>query len=285
VTRTIRLLLLCSTLFALPALAFQPSAKYAADPNALGLKFNDVSFRSSRDSVLLHGWWFAGRDTAPIVVVCPSETGNMADKLWSVREWVARGFSVLAFDLRDTGPASAGDVDSLHEVVFSSRWVNDSEGALRFAREKSNGRPVVAWGQDMGGALAFAAAGRQRGNADAIAIEGLFRTSQEQLLWLGLSQDPAVVLRHRILVHPPDEPASMATRMRTQVFAVVAGKDEVTPPAVTQQLLSRVPAARETWLVPDGGHVHLERTPGYFDRVADGLRRALARERNRWRPR
>jgi hypothetical protein len=278
-------LLLCTTFIALPALAFQPSKKYASDPRTLGLPFTDVSFRSTRDSVMLHGWWFAGRDSSPIVVMCPSETGNMADKLASVQEWVARGFSVMAFDLRDTGPASAGDVDSLHEVVFSSRWVDDTEGALHFARGRANGRSVVAWGQDVGGVLAFAAAGRQHGNADAIAIEGLFHTSQEQLMWLGLWQDPAVVRRHRILVYPPDEPISVAGRLRTPVFAVLAGKDEVLPLAATQKVLARVPAFRETWMVPDGGHAHLERTPGYFDHVAGGLQRALARERQRWRPR
>ena len=284
VKRTLLGLFVGVLLVAVPALAFQPSTKYATDPRSLGLTFTDVSFRSTRDSVTLHGWWFAGRDTTPIVVVSPSENGNMADKLGSVLEWVRRGFSVLAFDLRDTGPASGGDADSLREVIFSSRWVNDLEGALHFARDQSKGRPVVAWGQDMGGALAFSAAGRMRGNADAIAIEGLFRTSQDQLMWIGLSQDPGVVVRHRILVSPPDEPVSMAGRMRTPVFAVVAGKDDVTPPAVTQQILARVPAPHETWLVPDGVHEHLERTPGYYDKVADGISRALARERSRWRP-
>lgn len=275
--QAVRPLLLGVLLFAAPALAFQPSTKYVADPRVLGMKFADVSFKSTRDSVTVHGWWFACRDSSPVLVVCPSETGNMADKLPSAQEWLKRGFTVLLFDLRDTGPASGGDVDSLHEVLFSSRWVNDAEGAMHYARANAAGRPVLAWGQDMGGAIAFSAAGRMHDNADAIAVEGLFRTSQEQLMWLGMSQDPAVVLRHRILVAPADEPVSVAGRLRAPVFAVVAGKDEVTPPDVTRQVLTRVPVARETWLVPEGGHEHLERTAGYFDRLADGLRRLLAR--------
>ena len=283
--RAARWIVLGAVLLATPVFAFKPSAKYAADPRSLGIQYKDVSFKSTRDSVTVHGWWFAGRDSSPILVVCPSETGNMADKLPSVREWVARGFSVLAFDLRDSGPASAGDVDSLHDVVFASSWVNDTEGALQFARSRAGGRAVTAWGQDLGGALAFSAAGRQRGNVDAIAIEGLFRTSQEQLLWLGTSQDPSVVTRHRIMVNAADEPASVAAHMRASIFAVLAGKDEVTPPAVTQLLVARVPAIRETWSIPDAGHLHVERTPGYFDRVADALKRAITREQARWHPR
>ncbi len=270
--------LLCILLLLLsaPAIAFQPSRRYAADPRSLGLPVTDVQFASARDSVPLHGWWFAANDSAPVLVVCPSETGNMADKLPSVREWVRRGFTVMTFDLRDSGPASA-ETDTLRDVVFASRWVNDTEGALQYARRRAAGRPVVAWGQDLGGALAFSAAGRARGNADAIATEGLFRTSQEQLLWLGTSQDPTVVLRHRILVREPDEPASVAARMRTPCFVVIAGKDEVTPPDVTRQVVARVPGGCETWLLPAAGHAHLEATPGYYDRVAQALRRGLAR--------
>ncbi len=282
---SLALLALALALAAGPAQALRPSARYAVEPRALGIPYHDIDFRAARDSVPLHGWWFPGADTSLVLVVVPGETGNMADKLASVREWVARGFTVMTFDLRDSGPASTGDVDSLHDVVYASRWVNDTEGALGFARSRAGGRGVVAWGQDMGGVLAFAAAARRRDNADAIAVEGLFRTSQEQLLWLGTSQDPAVVLRHRIMVAPADEPISLATRLRTPVFAVIAGKDEVTPPDVTQQVLARAPTARETWLLPAAGHAHLEATPGYYDRVAAGLRRAVTRERSRWRPR
>jgi alpha-beta hydrolase superfamily lysophospholipase len=272
-------------LTAVPSLAFQPSTRYAVDPRALGISYTDVQFPSSRDTVLLHGWWFAGRDSAPVLVVCPSENGNMADKLPSVREWVRLGYNVLAFDLRDSGPASVEDTDTLRQVVFSSRWVNDTEGALWFARSRAGGRPVAAWGQDLGGVLAFVASGRAKGNADAIATEGLFRTSQEQLLWLGASQDPELVRRHRILVYSPDEPVSVAARQRAPMVVVLAGKDEVTPQVVTRQLIAMVPAACETWVLPDAGHEHAERTPGYFDHVGDAIKRALQRGRRRIGPR
>jgi len=266
-------------LTAVPAFAFKPSARYAVQPPALGLAFQDVTFHSARDSVTLHGWWFTGGDSMPAVVICPSENGNMGDKLVFVREWVARGFSVLTFDLRDTGPAASTDADTLKDVVFASRWVNDTEGALRYARTRAGNRGVGAWGQELGSVLAFVAAGRQRGNADAIAVEGLFRTSQEQIEWLGTSQDPDLVVRLRFMVQTPDEPISVAGRLRTPVFAVIAGKDDVTPPDITQQVVARAPGGKETWLIPDGGHTHLELTPGYFDRVAAGLKRAIARSR------
>jgi alpha-beta hydrolase superfamily lysophospholipase len=266
-----------------PAHALVRSNKYASNPRSLGIAFSDVRFRSSRDSVDLHGWWFPGQDSSPVLVVVPGEKGNMADKLPSVREWVRRGYSVLTFDLRDNGPGSADDADSLRDVIFSSRWVNDTEGALWYARSRAAGRPVVAWGQDMGGVLVFVAAARARGNVDAIATEGLFRTSQEQLYWLGTSQDDALVRRHRILVYPPDEPASIARGLHTPLLVVVAGKDEVTPPEATKRVLSAVHGVSETWVLPDAGHAHLEQTPGYFDHVADSFKRAVSLRRPAFR--
>ncbi len=260
-----------------PAFAVRPSTRFAADPRSTGVAYTDVSFPSSRDSVPLHGWWFAPADSAPVVVVCPTSTGNMADRLGSVREWARRGYRVLAFDLREFGPAGPGPVDSLDRLVFASRWVNDTEGALIWARSQAQGRPVIAWGQDLGSALAIAAAARNKGNADALVLEGVFRTSQEQLLWLGTSQDPQTVRDHRRLVYPIDEPLSAAGRLRLPVFAVLAGKDELTPPDPTRQVIQRIMGPRELWPLPDAKHDNVAATPGYFDRITTWLGRTFAR--------
>ncbi len=273
--RTFAAALVLMILAATPALAVRPSARFAADPSSTGVPFTDVGFPSSRDSVPVHGWWFAPADSAPVVVVCPTSTGNMADRLASVREWTRRGYRVLAFDLRDFGPAGPGPTDSLERLVYASRWVNDTEGALRFARSRAQGRPVIAWGQDLGSALAIAATARVKGNADALVIEGVFRTSQEQLLWLGTSQDPQTVRDHRRLVYPIDEPLSAASRLRVPVFAILAGKDEVTPVETTKQVVQHIMGVREFWLLPDAKHDKVALTPGYFDRVTDWLKRTL----------
>lgn len=261
---------------AVPARAMRASDKYVTTPRALGLAFEDVEFRSAADSVYLHGWWFAGPQGAPVVVVCPGGDGNMSNKLTSVREWQRLGFAVMTFDLRDTGPASAGAADSLERLVFASRWVNDTQGAFACARARAGGAPVVAWGQDLGGPLAISALARVRGGVDAIATEGLFRTSLEQIAWIGTSQDPEVEKAHRVRVYTADEPVSAAWRVRVPVFAVLAGKDDVTPVDRTQQVLAHVSGPRETWLVADGGHDQLERTPGYFEKLAAWYRRVLA---------
>ena len=252
--------------------AVQPSEKYASEPASLGLVFESVHFPSLRDSVQVQGWWFPAAAPGPVVVLFPRGRGNMADLLPSVPEFARRGFAVLTFDPRDFGPGGAGDTDSLREVIFASRWVDDGEVAIGFARTRAAGQPVFAWGQDLGASLAVAVAGRQRGMIDGIAIEGVFRTTYDQLGWLGLSQDPSLIRRHRVLVDQRDEPFSAASRARVPIFAVLAGKDEVTPPQTTELVLLANGTSVTRWPLPAAAHEGTERTPGYYDRIIEWMR-------------
>lgn len=261
---------------AAPAFAVAPGAKHAQDPKRTGLPYESVAFRSTRDSVELEGWWFGNAPGSPVFVLCPRGSGTMADLLPSVRELSQRGFSVLTFDYRDFGPGSAGETDSLRTIIFASRWVNDAEGALQFARRKSGGRFVFTWGQDLGSAVAVAAAARAKSNADGVACEGLFRTAQEQIRWNGTSNDPETQRRHRVLVDGSDEPVSAVSMLQVPLWVVYAGKDDVTPPTVTRELTRRSLSVIERWSLPNAAHDGLELTPGYFDRLANWAKAIVA---------
>ena len=252
--------------------AVQPSPEYASEPGSLGLIFESVHFPSLRDSVPVQGWWFPAAAPAPVVVLFVRGRGNMADLLPSVPEFARRGFAVLTFDPRDFGPGGAGDTDSLRDVIFASRWVDDGTAAIGFARTRAAGQPVFAWGQDLGASLAVAVAGRQRGMLDGIAIEGVFRTTYDQLGWLGLSQDPTLIHRHRVLVEQRDEPFSAASRARVPIFAVLAGKDEVTPPKTTELVLVANGTTVTRWSLPAAVHEGIERAPDYYDRISEWFR-------------
>ena len=266
--RPLTAILVLLVLAAARALAVEPADKYAAMPASTGLEWSAVSFQSSRDGADLSGWWFEGHPDRPVLVLFDRSSGNMGDLLPAVTEFVGRGFSVLTFDYRDFGPAGPGPVDSLVQLAFASRWVNDAEGALRFARGKAGARPVFAWGQELGGAVAVAAVSRDRKNADAIACEGLFRTLAELLRSSGLAQIPGVPERHRFVVETTDEPVSAVGGLMVPLHVTVAMKDDVWPPAVTQEVTRRSLSRIDRWIVADGKHHGLEHTPGYYDRLS-----------------
>ena len=259
--------------FAPPALAVTPSDKYSAMPASTGLAWSAVSFKSTRDELDLSGWWFAGQPDAPVLVLFDRGTGNMADLLPVATEFVARGFNVMTFDYRDFGPAGPGAVDTLIQLAFASRWVNDAEGALRFARTKAGKQPVFAWTQDIGGALAVAASSRDLHNVDAIACEGMFRTLPELLRARGLAQVPGVPARHYFLVETADEPTSTVSNLQIPLHVTVAGKDETWPAAVTQEVTRRTLSRVDRWILPDAKYDGIEKTPGYYDRLGAWFKR------------
>ncbi len=268
---TAALALIC--LGASRALAVTPLDKYAAMPASTGLKWSSVDFKSTRDEAQLTGWWFEGKPDQPVLVLFDRDTGSMGDLMGVTKGFVERGFTVMTFDYRDFGPAGPGPVDSLAQLAFASRWVNDGEGALRFVRTKAGSRPVFAWGQGLGGAVALAAVARDRNNADGLSCESLFRTLPELLRASGLSQVPAAVERHRFLVETSDEPLTAASGLHVPMHLTLGKKDDVWPNSwaqdVARQCLSRV----DRWIVPEGGHRGLELTPGYHDRLAAWFQR------------
>ncbi|MFM7230892.1 MAG: serine aminopeptidase domain-containing protein [bacterium] len=275
--RTLVLAALLASLLAVPARAVTPSDRYAGMPSATGLESSSVSFESTRDSAPLSGWWFEGRPDMPVLVLFGRERGNMADLLASVVPgFVHEGFSVLTFDYRDFGPAGPGPADTLVTLAYASRWVNDGEGAVRFARTRAKGRPVFAWGQGLGGAVAVAVAARGRDNVDAVACEGLFRTLNELLRTSGLAQVPGARERHRFLVETGDEPGSAVARLVVPLHVTLAMKDEVWPVAVTQDVTRRSLSRIDRWTLPEAGHEGVELTPGYHERIGGWFRRIAA---------
>jgi alpha-beta hydrolase superfamily lysophospholipase len=224
------------------------------------------------DSVRVPGTWYAPPDSGPVLVVAPRGHGPATDLAPLARAWQARGFGVLTFAYRGFRPDGRRP-DSLAQVVFASAWVNDMVGALRWARAHAGrDRHVFAWGQDVGSDVAVAAAGRDRRLCDGLAVEGLFRTSQEHLRVAGLSGIPEVIERHRALVQPPDEPLSAASRLQVPLLVVLAQRDSVTPPETTKQIAARNLVRWEELSLPEAGHEGAENAPGYFDKVADWLK-------------
>lgn len=258
-----------------PCGAVAPSRDYATRPEKLGLAHQAVVF-TTRDSVRLDGWWFAGPAGSAVVVLAGPGNGNQADLLGKVGELRKRGFTVMTFDYRGFGPRGAGAVDSLRHLVFSSMYVEDMAAALRFARVRAGDRPVYAYGQDMGSAVALAAYS-EVGFTDGVVADGLFTLTNELLAAAGLLQDPLAVQMAKRHVRDEDEPIVACVRLRAPLFAILAERDSLMP-ARQGMLVAREARVRaDTWIVPGAAHGETSsKAPDYFDRIARYFRRLQA---------
>jgi len=79
---------------------------------------------------------------------------------------------------------------------------------------------------------------------------------------------PDVADRHRFLVETSDEPVSAVGGLMVPLHVTLAMKDDVWPPSVTQDVTRSSLSRIDRWTVPDGKHLGLEQTEGYYDHIA-----------------
>ena len=263
------ILALLLALAPLSAHAVVPGTRYAEMPDRYGLQFEPVEIPTP-DKATVFGWWFAGRGKSPVLVLAPGATGTMASLLPVAREFHDRGFSVLTFDYRDFGPNGVGPQDSLHYVVRSSRWITDMQGALRFAREKSDSAAVFAWaGPDLPSVAALGAAARDRTLCEGLVMEGVYASADDEMRANGTAVIPEAVQQQAPQMLPRDEPRAAGVMCRVPILLVGGSRDTLTPPAATAILIARGRARLDRFIIPGAGHDNLSSTPGYFDRVCD----------------
>ena len=107
------------------------------------------SFRlTTRDGEDLGAWFFPGDADQPLVLLLHGNRGCRRDCLPQAKIVAAAGCAALLVSLRAHGD-STGEVN---DVGYSAR--HDVIAAVNWLREKQPGRPVIVWGQSLGGAAA-----------------------------------------------------------------------------------------------------------------------------------
>jgi pimeloyl-ACP methyl ester carboxylesterase len=142
-------------------------------PADLGLRYEDVQFLTA-DRLTLRGWYLDSPGSRATIVLVHDLEATRADAdlrlLQLQRDYVRRGFSVFAFDLRGHGE-SAGGRDSL-----GANERLDVRAAVAYVRRRTNGtQPVLVHGFGYGGALAIAAAG-QNPDVTGVIVDSAFLT-------------------------------------------------------------------------------------------------------------
>jgi uncharacterized protein len=125
--------------------------------------FETVAFRPPDEPITLRAWWMpAPSAKAAIILVHGGGDDNRslpyADGLALARDLVARGYAVLALDLRNYGES-----DASHEgVTFGDLESNDLLGAMSYLAARADGLRYGAVGFSMGGEAVLYAAARDK---------------------------------------------------------------------------------------------------------------------------
>jgi uncharacterized protein len=239
------------------------------------LRYEEVQILTS-DRLTLRGWFMDSPGSRATVVVVHELEGTRADPdrglLRLQRDYVRRGFSVFAFDLRGHGE-SGGRRDSL-----GCRERLDVQAAVAYVRRRVGPEPVLVHGFGFGAALALqaAAAGAE---VTAVIADSSFTSMRAwaRLRWPHVPR-PVFALAARLSGWcfgagiDAIAPVKVVDRIPVPVLFIHNEGDEETPATHTMNLAAASLDPRDrVWIVSDRwGHAD-----AYLEAPEQYLRRCL----------
>jgi fermentation-respiration switch protein FrsA (DUF1100 family) len=144
-------------IFAMPAGAalehhflYFPASQHAASPNTIGLPFENITFQAS-DGIQLNGWLIPGVDSAPVVLFCIGNAGNISHRLETLQLLHELGVAVFIFNYRGYGQSKgrANEAGLYLDVI----------AALNFLHTRGwEAKRIVIFGRSLGAAVGLEAA-------------------------------------------------------------------------------------------------------------------------------
>ncbi len=252
-----------------------PRSRVRGTPADAGLRYEEVQFRTA-DRLALRGWFIESPGARAVVTVVHDGDGTRTDPerglLSLQREYVRRGFHVLAFDLRGRGE-SAGTRD-----LLGGPELLDVLAAVAYAGRRAPGLPVLLHGFGLGASLALEAAAAESPVAGVIADSPLASMREQQRLrhrrWPRHLLALAYALARRLFgadVDAVNPMGAVASADGVPVLFVCGEQDAQVPPSHTLNLAAASLSRRhEVWVAPEAGHCEaFVRHPGEY------LRRSL----------
>jgi pimeloyl-ACP methyl ester carboxylesterase len=149
-----------------------PRLSVNTTPASVGLAYDNVSFPSRGDGVLLKGWYLPGQGHSIIIVVhggYQNRLDDNVDTLGLARDLIQRGYDILLFDLRGRGE-SAGTAHAL------MNFQQDIGGAVDFAGSKGYLRDNIGIIGFCSGAISTCIYAGENDDVGAIVLDGCSTT-------------------------------------------------------------------------------------------------------------
>jgi uncharacterized protein len=225
-------------------LFYLPTRDEPSTPREWGLRFENVSFRSS-DGTPLHGWFIPAKSGKPqgTVVFSHGNAGSIGHHLGFVTWLAEAGYQVLMFDYRGFGK-SGGQVDR-------RGMINDVKAAFSYAgsRRDVDSRRLISYGHSLGGAKSVTAlAETPVKGLRAIVIDGAFASYQDMARILGGQLGASLVT---------DElaPEGFVGKLSPVPLLVIHGtRDEVVPVSQGRRLFESAREPKTFFEVKTGRH-------------------------------
>jgi len=257
------------------------------DSSPVGLPFENVSFRSRVDSLVLRGWLIRAPGNRATVIFAHGYGKNRLQEdvpvLPIARDLVQHGYNVLMFDFRDSGE-SDGTMTSVGQFE-----VLDLLGAVDFVQSRPPlSRRIVLYGFSMGASTAILAAARDPA-VTAVIADSPFADLKTYLLknlsdWTNLPSFP--FNQAFMLVVPPltgldpgkVSPVREIKNLDGRPLLLIHGEADTDVPIGNSESLQKAYPQARLWRVSGAGHVqsfavagdaYLQKVEAFLNMVGD----------------
>jgi len=253
-----------------------PRLPLTETPSSVGLAYEDVSFTSRDDNVVLRGWYIPSqRDTVIIIVHggYQNRIDDNVDTLSLARDLVKKGYDLLLFDLRGRG-------ESEGEGSILSNGERDIGGAVDYLESRGYFlKNICIIGFCSGAAMACLFASQN--NIGALVLDGCFANAHDafvgQLVLTGIPEfivrffRPGISLMRGIIYNDdPVNPVDVIADVPCPILFIHEENDVVVTSEEMHHLF-RVSSnpANEFWEVSDADHSQSYKTSpaAYVEKV------------------
>ncbi len=117
-------------------------------------EYRDITFRGADSTIVLKGWLFQAKNASRAVIFVHSYGKNRlefgVDTVYLIKEFMARGYSVLTFDLRNSGESDG------NSCTFGFYEKDDVKAAIKYIRDQGY-KDIVLMGFSTGASAAIMA--------------------------------------------------------------------------------------------------------------------------------
>ncbi len=235
------------------SLLYYPTKVQYVDRQRLQIQPEDIFFQSS-DGTPLHGWMFRDvkRPTKGTILFFHGNAQNLTAHFMFLYWIVAQGYDLFVFDYRGYGQ-SGGKPDPEGTTA-------DGRAALLWIdAHRPKDKPLIIFGQSLGGAIALRVAGEMAGQIpfDAVVVDSTFHSYREagrKILARGWLTWPFQFLPYLIL-SDGFAPRDYIDKISPRPLLVVHGPhDQTVAFSLGQEVFRLAKDPKEFWEIKDGQH-------------------------------
>jgi len=168
-----------------------PRPENAGTPEDIGLPSETVSFGAA-DDVRIEGWWIAPPEPRGTVILFHGYGASRSSLLTEAKALYDLGYTAVPIDFRGGGGSDG------NSTTLGYYEAQDVAAAVRYVRERDATRPLILYGQSMGGAAVLRSIAALDVQPDGIILDSTFdrmlNTVRNRFGMMGVPSRPAAEL-------------------------------------------------------------------------------------------